>query len=67
MADSAVTQAPVGLQDDLKTIHGISVKVQERLNEAGITTYTQLAEAAPGELLSALKRLRGYSLERIRN
>ncbi len=42
--------------DDLTTIRGIGISIQERLNRAGITTYAQLADAKPEQVREALGR-----------
>ncbi len=50
--------------DDLTIIHGIGITVRDRLNRAGITTYTQLAKATPERVREALgKSSRGAKVE----
>ena len=36
--------------DDLKKVEGIGPKIEKTFNEAGITTFAQLAKSTPGEL-----------------
>lgn len=45
--------------DDLKVLEGIGPKVAEVLNAAGITTFAQLADAAPDQLQAVLNEA-GY-------
>ncbi len=45
---------PEGVVDDLTTIQGIGITMQNRLNRAGITTYAQLAEAKPEHVREVL-------------
>jgi small subunit ribosomal protein S2 len=40
--------------DDLTTIRGIGSNMQQRLNEAGIYTYAQLAASTPDEVRQGL-------------
>ncbi len=55
---------PEGVVDDLTTIQGIGITMQNRLNRAGITTYAQLAEAKPEHVREALgELLRGAKVE----
>ncbi len=50
--------------DDLTAIRGIGIVIQNRLNQAGITTYAQLAEAKPEEVREVLGELsRGTKFE----
>jgi len=46
-----------GVVDDLTAIRGIGIAVQNRLNQAGITTYAELAEAKPEQVREALGKL----------
>jgi predicted flap endonuclease-1-like 5' DNA nuclease len=41
--------------DDLTTIRGIGPVMLQRLNQAGIYTYAQLATSTPDELRQALR------------
>ncbi|NJN82294.1 MAG: DUF4332 domain-containing protein [Caldilineaceae bacterium] len=52
-AAASATVAASG--DDLKKIKGIGPKVQTLLNEAGITTFAQLAEADPAAIKELLE------------
>ncbi len=56
---------PGGVVDDLTTIQGIGITMQNRLNRAGITTYAQLAEATPEHVREVLggKLSRGARVE----
>lgn len=56
-----------GMNDDLTQINGIGAKTEERLNEADITTFAQLATSTPSELAAALQNMRGMSASRIEN
>ena len=50
--------------DDLTVIQGIGITIQNRLNQAGITTYAQLAEAKPEQVRGVLaKSSRGAKVE----
>ena len=50
--------------DDLTAIQGIGITIQNRLNQAGITTYAQLAEAKPEQVRGVLvKSSRGAKVE----
>ena len=44
-SSEAVEEAPVAQSDDLKLVEGIGPKIAELLNNAGITTFAQLADA----------------------
>jgi small subunit ribosomal protein S2 len=48
-------EAPRGEPDDLKRITGISPKLEQRLNDAGVFHYWQIADLAP-EQMGALDR-----------
>ncbi len=53
-----------GKVDNLTAIRGIGLPRQDRLNQAGITTYAQLAEAKPEQVRDALGNLsRGANVE----
>lgn len=52
-------------KDDLKLIHGIGPSIENRLNQAGINTYEQLAATSFEELASLFKDLTGLSADRI--
>ena len=56
-AGQAPGESSDGSVDDLTTIRGIGIAVQNRLNRAGITTYAQLAEAKPEEVREVLGEL----------
>ncbi len=43
-----------GVIDDLTAIRGIGIATQDRLNRAGIISYTQLAKAKPEEIRKIL-------------
>ena len=49
-------EAPVKehIPDDLAEIKGIGTGMQKRLNEAGIYTYSQIAESTPEDLIKVL-------------
>lgn len=47
--------APPAGADDLTQIHGIGPKVQSVLNDAGIRTYSDLAQTTPDELRALLR------------
>jgi predicted flap endonuclease-1-like 5' DNA nuclease len=50
VVETEVEAAP----DDLTLIHGIGAGMKERLNEAGIHTFVQLAHRDPGTLRESL-------------
>ncbi|MFT4033307.1 MAG: DUF4332 domain-containing protein [Siphonobacter sp.] len=52
---SIPTLAAVTEVDDLKKIEGIGPKIEQLLNEAGITTYAQLASSEPAHITSILR------------
>ncbi len=47
--------------DDLKVIKGIGPEIERRLNQAGITTFAQLAELKPADL----ERILGEAIKRL--
>lgn len=68
MAESQVTHPVSSVDqdaDDFKQIHGIGPALERRLQEAGFHTYTQLAEANPGQLAHLFKDMTGLSADRI--
>jgi predicted flap endonuclease-1-like 5' DNA nuclease len=54
-ADSTVTPRRQDRSDDLKVIEGIGPRTEEVLNEAGITTFAQLAKLQPDRLESIMR------------
>ena len=53
-----------GVVDDLTAIRGIGITMQNRLNQADITRYAQLAKAKPEHVREALGKLsRGAKVE----
>jgi len=50
LVSEAPKQPEVEVADDLTTIRGIGARVQARLNEAGVTTYVQLASLTPEQV-----------------
>ena len=55
---AATPPAPPGViaaPDDLTAIEGIGPKIKALLNDAGITTFAQLAETSPDDLRSILR------------
>jgi small subunit ribosomal protein S2 len=54
-------EAPRGDADDLKNITGITVKIEQRLNDAGVFHYWQIADLDPEQLaaLEAQLKLQG--------
>lgn len=59
-AIDAITQA-----DDFKRINGIKQGNENRLHQAGILTYAQLAAMQPEAILAALGKAIGYTRKRI--
>ncbi len=53
-AEHHAEAAPAAKPDDLRKIEGIGPKVQSLLNEMGITTFAQLAEADPAAVQKML-------------
>ncbi len=53
--------------DNLKVIHGIGPGIENRLYEAGIRSYAQLAALSPEEVVSALGTMVGMTEERVIN
>jgi predicted flap endonuclease-1-like 5' DNA nuclease len=52
-AEAQANEAPVELEaDDLTTISGIGPTFARRLNEAGVSTYGQLASLSPQEVVT---------------
>jgi len=56
-----VVEKPKAAPDDFTAIRGVGLATQERLNEAEITTYAQLAQATPEQL----EKITGRSAVRI--
>lgn len=52
---AAVKVAPVAKADDLTLVEGIGPKIAELLNNAGITTFAQLADSKPAALKAILE------------
>ena len=54
-------EAPRGDADDLKNISGVTVKIEQRLNDAGVFHYWQIADLDPEQLaaLDAQLKLQG--------
>lgn len=50
-----VVTASKHAQDDLKVIEGIGPKISELLHDAGITTWSKLADATPSKLSEVLQ------------
>lgn len=57
-AASAQTQAS---KDNLKSLKGVGATIEKRLNEAGIHTFTDLAQLTPDELQEKLGSTRRVS------
>jgi predicted flap endonuclease-1-like 5' DNA nuclease/glutathione synthase/RimK-type ligase-like ATP-grasp enzyme len=53
-AKKAVSTEGVSAKDDLKKIEGVGPKIEELLNQAGITTFATLAKTATDKLKSIL-------------
>lgn len=53
------------MSDDLTRIRGISPKLAARLNEAGITTFKQIADSSASVLVEKLGNASGISVETI--
>ncbi len=51
--------------DDFKQIHGIGPGIENRLHNAGITTYAQLSALSSDEIVSLLGNLIGMTVERV--
>jgi hypothetical protein len=51
--------------DDFRVINGIGEGIENRLHNAGILTYAQLASLSPDELLSSMGKMIGLTRERI--
>lgn len=49
-------QPEVGVADDLTAIRGIGAALQARLNEAGVTTYAELAALTPKQVGEITRR-----------
>ena len=54
VVEEVVKAAPVTEADDLKIVEGIGPKIAETLNNAGISTFTQLAEASADKVKEIL-------------
>src|SRR5690349_23318922 len=63
--DSKVNKATQTRVDDFKLIKGIKRGIENQLHMADIQTYAQLAALTPGEILSKLGKVNGYSIRRI--
>jgi hypothetical protein len=59
----AVSDQPA---DDFTRIHGIGQAVEQRLHQAGILTYQQLADRSPQQLAAWVEDMVGFTEERIR-
>jgi hypothetical protein len=53
------------MADDFKRINGIGPAIQQRLHQAEIRTFTQLADLTPTEIADLVSDLTGISAERI--
>lgn len=65
LSDAAVAEAPaleqpVADHEDLEIVEGIGPKIADKLREAGIHTFAQLAEATPETLEQILRTARLY-------
>jgi Helix-hairpin-helix domain len=59
------SKSRTGAGDDFRKIPGIGPAVVERLHNAGIVTYADLAACSPEDLAGLLKSVRGMSVSRI--
>ncbi|HEX9926168.1 MAG TPA: hypothetical protein VGD99_26160 [Anaerolineae bacterium] len=57
--------ATASASDDLKLINGIGPTIEQRLNEAGIRAFTQLAALSPQALIDLVDNVTNMSLARI--
>ncbi len=61
----AAKAAPAGEKDDLSLLSGIGPKIQQKLEEAGITTFRQIAELTPEQAKELDEKLKlGGRIER---
>lgn len=51
-------EAPRGEPDDLKRINGVTPKIEQRLNDAGVFHYWQIADLDPEQLAALDRRLK---------